>query len=911
MQLGRRLTPIYAPPEVFDGRPSMHSDQYSLAVMYQELLTGTRPFSGRTIAQLATQHVHNAPNLKPLPASDRPCVAKALEKAPDRRYESCSEFVDRLANPHRRQPAESAGATSIETTAQPVENLPQIDGVSRKTTGTDTAHSLVIALGGTGADCLSQLRQRMGDLGANSPMTLHSVLIDTDATTTAAARSYEPTDVLPDCHTIDIPLRSPNDYRSSGTERLKSISRRWIYNVPRNLNTGGMRPLGRLALVDHGRQVLETLKTAVQELKASLAEGVLPRVYVVGSLTGGTGSGMYIDVVYLLRHLLDESALENAAIVSFLTTNRFQGDPSQPLALHATKSAISEVAHFLKPGNSYPGDSGAGWPSVPAARTPLNDAYIIPQSDRANAPSPIESVVNYLWLDATACHEWFEAGRNDHEEAVSSATTRTMGVIQIGDPGERRSSLLAPGLVKRLLLQWLGNPRNPIEPAKDFAQRVIRRCYLESQPIRRQTERWFASDRQALQELLGEQFEAMDSSVLNDSRQLRNNIIGWLTKSIKPDQHEVLASQIKSQIEREIHLRLQDSRLDLSSTMKGIEVIRAHLRELQQQLIADSDSVAAKQSASAEHETGTQDSQPGPERGTGATGERSPDFRAAHELGESLIELVASRAAASVAKALDGSLGRLIETYTDASARIAQAIQRVGEESDPGSDPWLSAEDALRNRLPEILVGLHDKHVSSHLFRLTQQPGSGTSESLVGDLTCAAAGAIRGVISAETKTTASDSQVRRLAGTSTLDTPSTAVKSTGPHPAAMAADPHASTETIRATQTRDWESIKPMPVLSAASALDAVRPPLLDCGGKQRLYLVCRDKLEKEELLAQLSDSKDLAITTVLAPTTMPLLIHEAQAIELKGVLSWLDALTGDDGKISARLATRCDIDWA
>ena len=33
------LTPVYAPPEVFDGRPSMHSDQYSLAVVYQELLT--------------------------------------------------------------------------------------------------------------------------------------------------------------------------------------------------------------------------------------------------------------------------------------------------------------------------------------------------------------------------------------------------------------------------------------------------------------------------------------------------------------------------------------------------------------------------------------------------------------------------------------------------------------------------------------------------------------------------------------------------------------------------------------------------------------------------------------------------------------------------------------------------------
>lgn len=44
------LTPVYAPPELFDGRPGLHSDQYSLAVMYQEMLTGIRPFSGRSIA---------------------------------------------------------------------------------------------------------------------------------------------------------------------------------------------------------------------------------------------------------------------------------------------------------------------------------------------------------------------------------------------------------------------------------------------------------------------------------------------------------------------------------------------------------------------------------------------------------------------------------------------------------------------------------------------------------------------------------------------------------------------------------------------------------------------------------------------------------------------------------------------
>src|SRR5260370_26448562 len=41
------ITPLYAAPEVFHGKISPRSDQYSLAVAYQELLTGTLPFQAR------------------------------------------------------------------------------------------------------------------------------------------------------------------------------------------------------------------------------------------------------------------------------------------------------------------------------------------------------------------------------------------------------------------------------------------------------------------------------------------------------------------------------------------------------------------------------------------------------------------------------------------------------------------------------------------------------------------------------------------------------------------------------------------------------------------------------------------------------------------------------------------------
>ena len=92
------LTPVYAAPEVFTGHPSLHSDQYSLAIVFQELLTGVLPFSGRKAAQLVMQHQRSSPRLEPLPPDDRPIIARALAKNPDDRFPSCRDLVDQLRN---------------------------------------------------------------------------------------------------------------------------------------------------------------------------------------------------------------------------------------------------------------------------------------------------------------------------------------------------------------------------------------------------------------------------------------------------------------------------------------------------------------------------------------------------------------------------------------------------------------------------------------------------------------------------------------------------------------------------------------------------------------------------------------------------------------------------------------------
>src|SRR5437763_4609001 len=92
------VTPLYAPPETFTGRIAQTSDQYSLAIVYQELLTSQRPFGGKNARMLAQQHMHEEPELRSLPEAERPIVARALSKDPEKRFPSCLAFLRALYN---------------------------------------------------------------------------------------------------------------------------------------------------------------------------------------------------------------------------------------------------------------------------------------------------------------------------------------------------------------------------------------------------------------------------------------------------------------------------------------------------------------------------------------------------------------------------------------------------------------------------------------------------------------------------------------------------------------------------------------------------------------------------------------------------------------------------------------------
>jgi serine/threonine protein kinase len=86
-------TPVYMPPEAFDGKRAETTDIWSAGVIFYQLLTGRLPFNGEGITALMGSIISKAPP----PIADRPAyiwavIEKALAKDPAERFTSAAEM---------------------------------------------------------------------------------------------------------------------------------------------------------------------------------------------------------------------------------------------------------------------------------------------------------------------------------------------------------------------------------------------------------------------------------------------------------------------------------------------------------------------------------------------------------------------------------------------------------------------------------------------------------------------------------------------------------------------------------------------------------------------------------------------------------------------------------------------------
>jgi eukaryotic-like serine/threonine-protein kinase len=110
--VGRQIgTPsIMAPEQLLGGPIDARVDVYALGLLLYRLLTGRRPFEGRSLGELARQHIeepaprpsHSTPISPALDAT----VLRCLEKDPERRFDSVESFIEALRRALDRSTAE-------------------------------------------------------------------------------------------------------------------------------------------------------------------------------------------------------------------------------------------------------------------------------------------------------------------------------------------------------------------------------------------------------------------------------------------------------------------------------------------------------------------------------------------------------------------------------------------------------------------------------------------------------------------------------------------------------------------------------------------------------------------------------------------------------------------------------------
>jgi predicted Ser/Thr protein kinase len=111
-------TPLYMSPEQLYGQPlDGRSDQYALAVMTFELLTGANPFASESVGEIVRKHTSETPprlrDLRPdLPVRVSESLARAMSKRPEDRF---GDVIELLTSMGGRRPRRSPPSHRVET----------------------------------------------------------------------------------------------------------------------------------------------------------------------------------------------------------------------------------------------------------------------------------------------------------------------------------------------------------------------------------------------------------------------------------------------------------------------------------------------------------------------------------------------------------------------------------------------------------------------------------------------------------------------------------------------------------------------------------------------------------------------------------------------------------------------------
>ncbi|MBR6571077.1 MAG: hypothetical protein IKK75_11565 [Clostridia bacterium] len=317
---------------------------------------------------------------------------------------------------------------------------------------------LVIGLGGLGSRTMMQVRRQVRTYFAQADVFARFLSIDTDA----YPQQNERLDDHERC--VMAGWQAGELLSPAGRQALPPFITEWL-NPALSVGPGAsgacaIRQVGRLMLFMHAQQVYGALCAALDAIRT------LPgpiQVFVVSGTCGGTGSGILLDVAYLLRHAAMQLGIQDRITLSGMLfmpdVHPFPESQLRSVLESNAYAAVKELdcwMHAAETGRSLVQQYTPGL-MVQWAGRPFDDCFLL-SADPAVRPAQTDAcartaaalIASIIGVDEVAAPGWYAAFRqaaaqHPHPHAFTTVTLRE-GVLPMQELLREEAGLLASSL---------------------------------------------------------------------------------------------------------------------------------------------------------------------------------------------------------------------------------------------------------------------------------------------------------------------------------------------------------------------------------------------------------------------------------------------------------------------------------
>lgn len=269
--------------------------------------------------------------------------------------------------------------------------------------------TVVIGLGGTGYGAVLKLKKHFRDAYGSVPQIIRFLTFDTTETVEHSERARDglPVTLEPRTEQHVIQVANPAGLLGNGNEHVDSW---WPRNIPIGAiiaGAGQVRARGRLALFARSEEIISAIRKAIEDVglikthKQMYKDDFLVserggvEIYIVASLAGGTGSGMFLDTAFIARSFIDSTSNITGVLV---LPGIFEGRAGVHLVKSNAFGALKELEQFSNLGlNNHFTIEYSIRHRVEAQQPPFDLTYLIDNANELGRgirePAELQSII--------------------------------------------------------------------------------------------------------------------------------------------------------------------------------------------------------------------------------------------------------------------------------------------------------------------------------------------------------------------------------------------------------------------------------------------------------------------------------------------------------------------------------------